>query len=182
MRKEFRDETKNRKKDRKKEMNLRYARRSEATEQIKVMYWAKRQQVINPELKWLHHCPNEGERSKATGEKLKQLGLKAGVSDLCLPYPRGSYCGLYIEMKFGDGRHTKEQKEFLADMVAAGHYVITCYTALDAIEAIREYLSLENWFKRASTAIQENVGDVEGNKPMNMRIPNNSKAREGETK
>lgn len=163
-------------------MNLRYAKRSETTEQIQVMNWAKRQQIINPELKWLYHCPNEGERSKQTGEKLKQLGLKAGVSDLHLPYPRGAYCGLYVEMKFGDGRHKKEQKEFLADMAAAGHYVITCYTALDAIEAIREYISLENWFQRANTAIQEDAGDVEGNRPMNMRYPNNSKVKEREIK
>ena len=161
-------------------MNLRYAKRSETTEQIQVMNWAKRQQIINPELKWLYHCPNEGERSKQTGEKLKQLGLKAGVSDLHLPYPRGAYCGLYIEMKFGDGRQTKEQKEFLADMAAAGHYVITCYTALDAIEAIREYLSLENWFRRANIAVQENSGDVEAKKRMCMWIGNNSKVKEGE--
>ena len=57
--------------------------------------------------------------------KLKQMGVKAGVSDLCLPYPKGKYCGLYIEMKYGQGRHQESQKEFLKDMAEAGHYV--CY-------------------------------------------------------
>ena len=74
--------------------------------------------------------------------KLKQMGVKSGVSDLCLPYPKGKYCGLYIEMKYGQGRHQESQKEFLTDMAAAGHYVATCYTAEDAIQVLTEYCSL----------------------------------------
>lgn len=88
-------------------MNLRYAKRSEDTEQINVASWAAWNERQYPELKWLHHIPNGGSRNKAEAVKLKQMGVKAGVSDLCLPYPKGIYCGLYIEMKFGDGKHQK---------------------------------------------------------------------------
>lgn len=101
-------------------MNLRYAKRSEDTEQINVTSWAAWNERQYPELKWLHHIPNGGSRNKAEAVKLKQMGVKAGVSDLCLPYPKGIYCGLYIEMKFGDGKHQKSQKEFLTDMAAVG--------------------------------------------------------------
>lgn len=83
-------------------MNMRYAMRSEDTEQINVVSWANWNMNRYPELKWLHHVPNGGSRNKQEAVKLKQMGVKAGVSDLCLPYPKGIYCGLYIEMKFGD--------------------------------------------------------------------------------
>ena len=72
---------------------------------------------------------NVGSRNKQEAVKFKQMGVKAGVSDLCLPYPKGSYCGLFVEMKFGNNRQQDTQKEFLADMAAAGHFVVTCYSA-----------------------------------------------------
>lgn len=130
-------------------MNLRYAKRSEDTEQINVTSWAAWNERQYPELKWLHHIPNGGSRNKAEAVKLKQMGVKAGVSDLCLPYPKGIYCGLYIEMKFGDGKHQKSQKEFLTDMAAVGHYVATCYTSEDAVNVLREYCELlsPQWMK-----------------------------------
>ena len=91
-------------------MNMRYAMRSEDTEQINVVSWANWNMNRYPELKWLHHVPNGGSRNKQEAVKLKQMGVKAGVSDLCLPYPKGIYCGLYIEMKFGDNRQQVSQK------------------------------------------------------------------------
>lgn len=123
-------------------MNLRNAVRSEDTEQINVMEWARWNANKYPELKWLHHIPNGGSRNKREAVKLKQMGVKAGVSDICLPYPKGVYCGLYIEMKFGNNRKTEEQKAFLQDMEEAGHFVVTCYSAEDAVRVIEEYLTL----------------------------------------
>ena len=69
-------------------MNMRYAMRSEDTEQINVVSWANWNMNRYPELKWLHHVPNGGSRNKQEAVKLKQMGVKAGVSDLCLPYPK----------------------------------------------------------------------------------------------
>lgn len=134
-------------------MNMRYAMRSEDTEQINVVSWASWNANRYPELKWLHHVPNGGSRNKQEAVKLKQMGVKAGVSDLCLPYPKGMYCGLYIEMKFGNNRQQDTQKEFLADMAVAGHFVATCYSAEEAIKVLEEYLNLE---RKQRMSIQNN--------------------------
>ena len=123
-------------------MNMKYAKRSEDTEQIQVINWAHWHTGKYPELKWLHHIPNGGSRNRMEAAKLKEMGVKAGVSDLFLPCPKGIYGGMYIEMKFGSNRQTDKQKEFLADMVQNGYFVVTCYSAERAIEAIEEYIKL----------------------------------------
>lgn len=45
-------------------MNMRYAKRSEDTEQINVVSWAGWNMSRYPELKWLFHVPNGGSRNK----------------------------------------------------------------------------------------------------------------------
>ena len=164
-------------------MNLKYAMRSEDTEQIAVIQWATYQMNVYPELKWLHHCPNGGSRNRNEAVKLKQMGVKAGVSDLCLPYPKGIYCGLYIEMKFGDNRQQASQKEFLKDMAEEGHFVATCYSAEEAIEVIKKYLSLKSWRMNDVTIV---MGRQNGKRDIItqavMDIPNNSILKGGEVK
>ena len=111
-------------------MNMKYAMRSEDTEQINVVSWANWNVNRYPELRWLFHVPNGGSRNKQEAVKFKQMGVKAGVSDLCLPYPKGSYCGLFVEMKFGNNRQQDTQKEFLALLLyAGGIYTVMCITA-----------------------------------------------------
>lgn len=163
-------------------MNLKYAMRSEDTEQIAVIQWAQYNMNHHPELKWLHHVPNGGSRNKQEAVKFKQMGVKAGVSDLCLPYPKGIYCGLYIEMKYGDGRQQPSQKEFLKDMAEAGHFVATCYSAEEAISVITRYLSLENWFAIAQETMREHPEDVKNPERMLMGLVNNSILKGGEVK
>ena len=51
-------------------MNMRYAMRSEDTEQINVVSWANWNVNRYPELKWLHHVPNGGSRNKQEAVKL----------------------------------------------------------------------------------------------------------------
>ena len=50
-------------------MNMRYAMRSEDTEQINVVSWANWNVNRYPELKWLHHVPNGGSRNKQEAAK-----------------------------------------------------------------------------------------------------------------
>lgn len=163
-------------------MNMRYARRSEDTEQINVISWAAWQGGKYPELKWLHHIPNGGSRSKAEAVKFKQMGVKSGVSDLCLPYPKGIYCGLYIEMKYDKGRCQSSQKEFLTDMAAAGHYVATCYTAQDAIDVIEEYCKLDKEMMTVELSPLLEVGNILHINGQKMKEPNNSVWKEGNVK
>ena len=120
---------------------------------------------MHPELKWLHHIPNGGSRNKAEAVKLKQMGVRSGISDLFLPCARGMYHGLYIEMKYGDGGLQQTQKEFLSDMTDAGYYVATCYTAEQAINVIKKYINLGSFDMR----------DVLDENPMTvMSRPSNS--------
>lgn len=158
-------------------MNMRYAMRSEDTEQINVVSWANWNMNRYPELKWLHHVPNGGSRNKQEAVKLKQMGVKAGVSDLCLPYPKG----LYIEMKFGDNRQQETQKEFLSDMAAAGHFVATCYSAEEAVKVIEEYCELMN-HKMGDSEIVIPLENREALRNITMSIPNNSILKNGEIK
>lgn len=153
-------------------MNMRNAMRSEDTEQIAVIQWTQYNMNRYPELKWLHHVPNGGSRNRLEAVKLKQMGVKAGVADLCLPYPKGVYCGLYIEMKFGNNRQQDTQKEFLADMAAAGHFVATCYSAEEAINIITEYLEMGQVQFKAPDDFSK----------LYMTVPNNSILKNGKVK
>lgn len=156
-------------------MNMRYAKRSEDTEQINVVSWAGWNMNRYPELKWLFHVPNGGSRNKQEAVKFKQMGVKAGVSDLCLPYPKGIYCGLFIEMKYGNNRQQDTQKEFLADMATAGHFVATCYSAEEAIKVIEEYLELIDGNEIKAMFVQ-------GENNAMMSFPNNSILKDGKIK
>ena len=116
--------------------------KGEDAEQRMVIEWSRWHEQEYPELKWLFHCPNGGFRNAWEAAKFKKLGVKAGVSDLQLPAPKGIYHGLFIEMKYGNNKLQDTQKEFLADMSAAGYFVVTCYTGDLAIEVLEKYLGL----------------------------------------
>lgn len=161
-------------------MNMKYAKRSEDTEQIQIINWAQWHTGKHPELKWLHHIPNGGSRNKLEAKKLKDMGVKPGVADLFLPYPRGCYHGMYIEMKFGNNCHTDRQKEFLADMKAEGYFVTTCYSADDAIRVIEEYIQLPKEFTYYEDEVLGNIRLVYPKDKMG--IPNNSILKDGKIK
>lgn len=164
-------------------MNMKYALRSEDTEQINVIQWAKWNERKYPELKWLHHIPNGGSRNKMEAVKLKQMGVKAGVADLSLPYPKGIYCGLYIEMKFGNNRQQETQKEFLSDMEKAGHFVATCYSAEEAVNVIEAYLKLRKvTFGEEYATFLEMYGCEWERAQIKMEIPNNAILKNGTVK
>lgn len=129
---------------------LKYSLKSEDTEQAAVISWAQWQQGRYPELKMLYHCPNGGSRNKIEAAKLKQMGVVAGVPDLHLPVPRGSYHGLYIELKYGGGRLEKTQREFLQSAAGYGYYAVCCYGAETAIRTIQEYLNLDDGGRMAA--------------------------------
>ena len=122
-------------------MSTTYVRRSsEDAEQETVIQWARIAAGKWPELELLHHIPNGGSRNKKEAIKLKRMGVLAGVADLHLPVPKAGYCGLYIEMKYEDGRLRKSQKEFLKMAAYWDNYCVVCYNATDAIEVIEAYL------------------------------------------
>lgn len=120
-------------------VRLQNMKKSELTEQIKLISWARSICDYVPELKLLHHVPNEGKR--ANGTVLKAAGVIAGIPDLCLPVARRGYHGLYIEMKFGENKPTKQQIEVMTRLKEQGYKVCTAYSVDEARSVIRYYLA-----------------------------------------
>jgi hypothetical protein len=117
----------------------------EEIEQAKVVKWSHKRAVraLMPDLEWLYHCPNGGQRSKLAGAQMTALGTKKGIPDLQLPGPVGKYAGLVIEMKVGDGKETKEQRKWLDRFQDIGWRVHTCYSAEEARRDICLYFGID---------------------------------------
>lgn len=126
---------------------------NEEIEQIALFRWAEFVANQHPELELMYHIPNEGKRSRLTGARLKEAGLKSGVPDVHLPVARGGYIGLYIELKYGRNKPTENQKRWLRALRAAGHLVAVCYGWEQAKELIEQYLALP-------PTIIESKGDI----------------------
>lgn len=116
---------------------------SEHTESVRFMRHVNMNLLPNhPELRWLHHIPNGGWRKRAVAGKLKAEGVKPGVYDYCLPWPRGVYHGLYLEMKADKGRLSAEQKEFREFVTAQGYRVVEAWGWEEAYSAVCDYIAL----------------------------------------
>lgn len=113
---------------------------SEAQEQTMIFGWAR----WKPELKWLFAIPNGGNRNVIEAVNLKRQGVKKGVSDMCLALPKGKYHGLFIELKVGKNKPTKEQKEFIAYANSYDYLAKVCYGHEEAISLIEKYLNLKS--------------------------------------
>ena len=82
--------------------------------------------------------------------------MLAGVPDLHLPVACAGYNGLYIEMKYGDGRPSQEQKDFLKKAAHYHNFCVVCYSADDAIEVLRKYIDHRVAFKFENLSILKN--------------------------
>lgn len=117
-------------------------KRSESSEQILLIQWCEMQSCIYPELKSIFHIPNGGKRSKSEAIRFKKEGVKAGVPDLFLPIAKRGYHGLFIEMKYGNNKTTKSQNEWIDRLYKQGYQVEVCWSADEAIWAIKNYLGI----------------------------------------
>lgn len=95
-----------------------------------------------PELKLLYHIPNERKCDPRQGKKLRLMGVRRGVPDLCLPVPRGGYHGLWIEMKTETGRATDDQKWWGERLTAQGYAWEVCHGWESATRVLEWYMSL----------------------------------------
>ena len=121
-------------------MNPRNRKKSEATEQIRVIDWARRNEWRCRELELLHHIPNGGSRNKAEAANLKAQGVKSGVPDLCLPVARRDYHGLYIEMKTETGRVSDNQQWWIQELNHQRYLAVVCYGWKEAVQCLTDYL------------------------------------------
>lgn len=91
----------------------------------------------------VYAIPNGGRRSAKEAYFLKLEGVSAGICDLCIPYMRGGYGGLYIELKAGKNKPTKSQQEWIDFLNSEGYLAVVCYGHLEALETIKKYLKLK---------------------------------------
>ena len=118
-------------------------RSREAQEQCIVIQWCNLQSNKYPELEYIFHCPNGGSRNKVEAINLKREGVKSGVPDLLLLTPKGKYTGLVIEMKWGKNKCTQNQIRWLEWLEKQGYKCKICYSADEAIKAIKDYLKIK---------------------------------------
>ena len=88
----------------------------------------------------LFAIPNGSKRNPVTGAILKREGVRKGITDLMLATPNKHHAGLFIEMKAGANKPSKEQNEFLGHALTVGYQAAVCYDWVEASNIIHEYL------------------------------------------
>ena len=89
----------------------------------------------------LVHVPNQAGGNPRTGMHLRKMGVRKGVPDYILlsPNKQGKH-GLFLEMKSATGKLSPEQVNMAATLSAQGYSVITCRSAMEARDAIENYI------------------------------------------
>lgn len=83
--------------------------------------------------------PNEGMGAARTGgglarmAKLKRMGLRSGVADLCFTHKGRSY---YLEMKRRLGKQSANQLQFEADAIRSGAEYTVAHSFDEAVTAL----------------------------------------------
>ena len=110
---------------------------TEDQEQTKLVTWLTKQGIRH------YAIPNGGRRNLREAVKLKRSGVSAGVPDLCIPIPSGSYHGLYIELKRQKGgRISTEQTQWLQFLRDQQYWADVAFGFEEAKEIVLYYLSL----------------------------------------
>lgn len=140
-------------------------KKTELTEQIRVMKYCESMEAYNEEYKLIYHIPNEGKRKQRTGKNLVKAGLKKGVPDLFISVSKFGYHGLYIELKKDKKSKVEaEQINWIKRLNQQKYIATVCYGADEAIELITAYIEeIETEFlKTFRVAIQDRkTGKIE---------------------
>ncbi len=115
---------------------------SESQLQILIFDWCHLNRNWYPELELLFHIPNGGYRNIATAKRLKAEGVKSGVPDLLLPVPRGSYSGLFLEVKTKGGVVSDNQERWLKSLNEQGYLALVVYSFDETICVLKDYLKM----------------------------------------
>lgn len=87
-----------------------------------------------------HHFANERRCTPQEGAMLKRMGVKRGVADFFLALPRNGKAGLWIELKAGKNKPSKEQQAFLDRKAKRGYEAVCVWGTEGAREVIKAYL------------------------------------------
>lgn len=104
----------------------------------------------------LYAIPNGGFRDKVTAGKLKAEGVKRGVPDIFLPALRGTWAGMYVELKRPQtlkagvrkkaivdqaaGQTSNEQDIWIAYLRRTGYAVAVAFEWREAAKQLHSYL------------------------------------------
>ena len=100
------------------------------------------------DLIWYHPSPNvyrgilavftNPYYAKIAGAKAKQLGVKAGIPDICIctPPPAMKCSGVYIELKVGKNNLTAEQRRWFDKLEKTGYYVDVVRDSIDDLKRV----------------------------------------------
>jgi hypothetical protein len=114
-------------------------RQHERIDHINTVNWFKHHY---PELDDdFHHFANERKCSVIQGALLKRMGVKRGVADFFLALPLNGKAGLWVELKVGKNKPTKEQQAFLERKAQRGYEAVCVWGTKAAREAISAYLN-----------------------------------------
>jgi hypothetical protein len=69
------------------------------------------------------------------------MGVKPGVSDICLPVSRNGYTCLWIELKAGKNKATQNQIDFMEFQTKEGAMCVIAYDWVTARDAVKNYLT-----------------------------------------
>ena len=117
------------------------AKPSEHMQQVALFVWARDVQWIYPCLEFMYAVPNGGFRNPAEAGRFKAEGVKAGVPDICLPFPNKGYHGLYLEAKKKGGRVSPEQKRFIQYLESQNYWVEVAFGYCQMRQSILNYLT-----------------------------------------
>ncbi len=111
----------------------------EDQEQIVVATWLTKNNIV------FYHIPNGGKRHMLEAIKLKRMGTKAGIPDICIPMARKGYHGLYGELKRKVGGQVSEVQEYwLEELKRQGYYVFVGRGSDDFIQHVKNYMELDH--------------------------------------
>ena len=104
--------------------------------QIEVVEWLKEQQK-HYRFRFFY-CVNEGKRKVWYLHKLVRMGLKSGVPDLILEFPKGRM--VYLEIKAEKGKLSETQQNWLkvSNVFKTPHYIIkgSVEANMDVLEGV----------------------------------------------
>ena len=115
---------------------------SEHEEACSLMTLVRSYESEYPALELFYAIPNGGDRHKAVAGKMRAEGQRPGVPDYSLPVARGTYHGLYIELKSLTGSPSREQKAWIIRLRAEGYRAEVARGAAQAWQILCEYLGI----------------------------------------
>lgn len=118
----------------------------EHDEQKRLMeWWAEFSALHGLPVIALFAIPNGGERNVIVATRMKAEGVRRGVPDLFLALPKGSYHGLFIELKKPKGGKVSEhQKEYIKFLNSQNYLCFVCHGFDEARKTITSYIENNN--------------------------------------